>query len=780
MWIGSEVSQQILVPRATAWNAAQLYVKHCWRTLRGASLAETEQMSTRTSQDFRQQEEEDLEPLLLAENVQVTNGGVSVMITFPESINANHVVCQLKVEGFNERGENVKARSSLEGEELPCVSHRFIVCRTWTLADFELMYASFCRMNNMEMERVTEDALQEYGMVLAKDQLKVCSGLRKPLIFEEIADQEVIDCPGLIMVSGDNISARSALGPAVDLTGGGSDAGGSILRTISSTKSPFLGGSAASPSGRRAANAQVDVTWRCGDGAASLKSGSLGADVGDRNIDPPSNPWASWSGLAWDEKVSRDISRNAWPRYPHALDMGYGTGWMPSFLLLNSFYPVDNILNGIKAGANALALPVAYDTVRAIGGRAFADTLLRVGTAPLYGLVPYLCEAFLYLLQMFSFLMLPFLLLFFGMCYELVGMFFAVNPEEYSTDSRTQSHIPDMTFSAVVSGHSVEDWMKGLSSVSFVALIGSTVTASTMIMLICESNFLRNLPPAAFQHGFHQLMNGMGSMLVSSYVWVILSFAISSVLWFAMVVVIYPEQMLTALACAGGLAAVFTTMLTGLKNTKDELERMLHDEIPEVLELVCDSFLDQYDKISSGSSKRVIATYRKLEEELAERTHAYVKHRLENNSLIKQDVLGDEKKLPKEALGCLFTRALVKSKLWKDILHQEQHEDEHQNPEDMVQTTDTVLESLGLPQEDTTKMHYLDLRMRLEDKEREEGGENIHKYGPDLQQKLMKVYVRMQDVHMETPPDVHEALINPKRLAKCDLEEKTWGFCGPK
>jgi hypothetical protein len=27
--------------------------------------------------------------------------------------------------------------------------------------------------------------------------------------------------------------------------------------------------------------------------------------------------------------------------------------------------------------------------------------------------------------------------------------------------------------------------------------------------------------------------------------------------------------MLTALACAGGLAAVFTTMLTGLKNTKD-------------------------------------------------------------------------------------------------------------------------------------------------------------------------------------------------------------------
>ena len=682
-------------------------------------------------------ENPDLERLLLAENVQVTNGGVSVMITFPDSVNANHIVAQLFVEGFNDRGESVMARSSMEAEPLPSLSHRFIICRTWTLADFELMYASFCRMNSMEMERVTEEALQEYGMVLAREQLKVCSGLRKPLIFEEIAEEEVIDCPGLIMVSGDNISARSALGPAVDLTGGGSDAGGSILRTISSAKSPFLGTSTASPSGRKGANA--------------------GADVIDKR-----EYRSTFQSIGFLE--------NAWPRYPHPLDMAYGTGWMPSFLLLNSFYPVDNILNAIKAGANALALPVAYDTVRAIGGRYLADSLLRVATAPLYGLVPYLCEAFLYLLQMFSFLVLPFLLLFFGLCYEFVGMFFALNPEasEYAIVDKPQSHIPDMTFSAVVSGRSVEEWMMGLSSVSLVALLGSTVTANLMIFLICESNFLRNLPPPAIQHAIHQIMNSMGSMLVSSYIWVLLSFVISSVLWFGMVVVIYPEQMLTALACAGGLATVFTTMLTGLKNTKDELERMLREEIPEVLELVCDSFLEHYDKTSSGTSKRVIATYRKLEEELAERTHSYVKHRLDHNTKLKQDVFQDEKRLPKEALGCLFTRALVKSKLWKDILWQEQNEEEaNQNPELAVQTTDTVLESLGLPQEDTTQMHYLDLRMRLEDKEREEGGENIHKFGPDLQQKLMKVYVRMQDVHMEAPQDVGEALSNPKRLAKC-------------
>ena len=42
----------------------------------------------------------------------------------------------------------------------------------------------------------------------------------------------------------------------------------------------------------------------------------------------------------------------------------------------------------------------------------------------------------------------------------------------------------------------------------------------------------------------------------------------------------------------------------------------------------------------------------------------------------------------------------------------------------------------------------------------------------DLQQKLMKVYVRMQDVHMEAPQDVGEALSNPKRLAKCNESSK--------
>ena len=40
-------------------------------------------------------------------------------------------------------------------------------------------------------------------------------------------------------------------------------------------------------------------------------------------------------------------------------------------------------------------------------------------------------------------------------------------------------------------GHTLEDWLGGLSSVSYVALLGSAGTAALMLALICESNFLR-------------------------------------------------------------------------------------------------------------------------------------------------------------------------------------------------------------------------------------------------------------------------------------------------
>ena len=43
----------------------------------------------------------------------------------------------------------------------------------------------------------------------------------------------------------------------------------------------------------------------------------------------------------------------------------------------------------------------------------------------------------------------------------------------------------------VLGGHTLEDWMDGLSSVSYVSLVGSAATGALMLLLICESNFLR-------------------------------------------------------------------------------------------------------------------------------------------------------------------------------------------------------------------------------------------------------------------------------------------------
>ena len=52
-----------------------------------------------------------------------------------------------------------------------------------------------------------------------------------------------------------------------------------------------------------------------------------------------------------------------------------------------------------------------------------------------------------YLLQLCSFLMLPFLLLIFGMCYELVGMYFAINPEDRRPEEPTELRVNQLEVS---------------------------------------------------------------------------------------------------------------------------------------------------------------------------------------------------------------------------------------------------------------------------------------------------------------------------------------------
>lgn len=63
-----------------------------------------------------------------------------------------------------------------------------------------------------------------------------------------------------------------------------------------------------------------------------------------------------------------------------------------------------------------------------------------------------------------------------------------------------------------------------------------------VVVISAQLGIVRHCAPRIAATDVARLMNAAGSMLVNSYVWVIFSFAISSVLWFAMVVVIYPEQ----------------------------------------------------------------------------------------------------------------------------------------------------------------------------------------------------------------------------------------------
>eukprot|EP00931_Biecheleriopsis_adriatica_P037294 TRINITY_DN21397_c0_g2_i2.p1 TRINITY_DN21397_c0_g2~~TRINITY_DN21397_c0_g2_i2.p1 ORF type:complete len:2222 (-),score=565.91 TRINITY_DN21397_c0_g2_i2:72-5774(-) len=672
----------------------------------------------------------ELPPNLLKEGAQTSHGGVSTLVVFPEELNANYVVGQLRIAA--------PGKYDLDNQ---CVtSHRFIVCRTWTLSEFEIMYAAFCKMNNMEMERLTMEELSDFGMKVAYEQLKIASGLRKSLPFEDIGDHQIIDTEGTYMISDSVIQAKKFDNAEGGTFRGDRSESGSISKTISASGSPLLAGGSKTGSTERSKISQEKP----------------------REYRPTFQ--------------SAGFLQNAWPARRSFANWEYGTGWYPNFLLQNAFYPVDNIISGMGYIADSLQLRAVFFSLAGVFGRHAADNALGFIKAPLYRFVPYFCEAFLYFLQATTFMLLPLILLAFGLCYEFVGTLFGRNPESFHPGLK--AHMPDAMFSAVVSGNSYTDYLGKLSLVSKVSLWGSVISAALLLFLIMESNFFRNVAPSRVQHTLHEIINSFGSTVIYFMTWSFLSFVISCLLWFGMVVVIYPEQMLTALACVGGVTAIFVTMITGLKNTKEEIDLALREEIPEVLELVCDSFLDAYDKTASGTNKQMESQHKKLATALQERIYRYAVERLKGKEALKaifercqNSAEGQHDGKPSqdavaEAMNSIFSRALIKERNWPAIDAQERDErDGKSEGKPPAETTETILESLGLPQEDTSVMNYLDLRMRLEDKEKETGGESVHLYGPDLQQKLMKVFVRMQARHMVMPKDIEDATRNVKRFA---------------
>ena len=60
----------------------------------------------------------------------------------------------------------------------------FYVLRALSLQAFELAYASFCRANSLEMEKLSHQELASRGILCLRRKAKLCMGLRDPLPFE--------------------------------------------------------------------------------------------------------------------------------------------------------------------------------------------------------------------------------------------------------------------------------------------------------------------------------------------------------------------------------------------------------------------------------------------------------------------------------------------------------------------------------------------------------------------------------------------------------------------
>merc|ERR1719424_346603 len=101
-------------------------------------------------------------------------------------------------------------------------------------------------------------------------------------------------------------------------------------------------------------------------------------------------------------------------------------------------------------------------------------------------------------------------------------------------------------------------------------------------------------------------------------------------LWFIMAVVIYPEQMLTALAALAGIGILLYTMITKDRTAKEQIKAFLRDEIPEILDLVTTNFLEEYDKKNASLIVMLESQRVKSNESFWGKMQRYLAHRLED------------------------------------------------------------------------------------------------------------------------------------------------------
>eukprot|EP00928_Gymnodinium_smaydae_P046318 TRINITY_DN3084_c0_g7_i1.p1 TRINITY_DN3084_c0_g7~~TRINITY_DN3084_c0_g7_i1.p1 ORF type:complete len:2646 (-),score=570.29 TRINITY_DN3084_c0_g7_i1:479-7402(-) len=709
-----------------------------------------------------------LEPRLLVRDVQTSSVGVTFMVDFPAEVKECYVTAQLIVDPNREGSPPPLSSDTI-------TSHRFVICRTWTLSDFELAYASFCKMNDMPMERLNEESLNKYKLSTTKVQLKVVPDLRPALPFERLGQNEYISCPGMSRIGNSNVytnDTEEALdADELAANAGGSDAGGSKH-----------GGSA--PSAGRAASLNRGTTASSGGGSGAGSEAGGRAGLGGGTTAPEQR--SVYRPTSQDVVVLEHV----WPRMPGQLSCLYGTGWVPSALLLHGFYPVDNILEYLVMLAEITRLTSIYTVSQQLLGAHISDRLLALLVAPVTWFLPYFAEGLLYAMQLLVFLLFP------GFLFAVALLF------EYLTSLLGErgtfeghSFLLDAAFGHTISGIDMKSWTSSLLPTSRVVLLIGLSTLLLQIVLIFEANFIRRTLPSYLQRFAHDSCNGLAVIIVRGYVWLFLFLTSMTALWFLMAVVIYPEQMLTPLACLIGMILVLHAMFSRYASLRAQVISFLRAEVPEALSLVCENFLDAYEKTKVSQNKFMERNYLKQEELTWKSLALYYKNRLTGfaqnadhfKSLFDKDV--DDSYVQR-----VFNRALLKERNWERLLAEENMQlgtpqDRSamvkepssnvqillpQTPAEVantaadlsgLKTTRRVLHDLGMGHDDSSQAQ-LDLRVRIIDRETEAGGEAVHLYDKTLRDQLMRVFVRIQEDLQPLPRDVMHVLQDPKLLAR--------------
>jgi len=704
-----------------------------------------------------------LDRVLIGRNVPKENGvGWTFMVQFPRDAravkNKNAVSCFLEVDLVDQLGES----------ETVAQSHRFLVCRTWMLKDAELMYASFCKMNNMSMKSFNATSLEQLGLTTASVQLKLLPGLRSSMQFERDVivndDVEVIQCADMLKIGNATVEAgdHHSFYTRESVEGGDAETGSQL-----SSSSP----------GKRRVMASASDQGGATTGSTGASTKLVPAGSGEKKIFRPTS-----------RKV--EVLQHVWPKpYPRRwFSISYGTDWSPCFLLVHSFYPVDNIMAAAKTLVSHLKVWTTTQQeeppVLRVGGSDAANLAELI----LLGGLPFAVEAFMFLVQFLVFIAFPLLVLLAALVLEYYMTAFQDSLVYITSVGSESSFLPDLVFRSSVSGITAAEWLSNLPPSSAAAFVSFTFFILVIIALIFESNFLRNAWPLSLQNFMHQVMNTMGDFIIFVQVLCTLVFACTLVLWFLMTVVLYPEQMITVIACVAGITFVLYTMIMQYQITRQNIHRYLQQEVPEILDLVCDNFLEDYDKKMAAQHKirdrrrnqaeqcarRLIETfllerfrakpYGKTFQKLREKpsTHLTLGHRIWDRALLKEEhwdllLAHEERKALKAGVDPELLGAAPKQVKSASL--------EIAGPQQKAKSTTKILADFGFAQEETAEISHFDLKVRLLDRENEAGGECIHQYSKELRVKLMHIFVRLLE-EMPLPSDIFDLVNDPDRLGE--------------